>query len=130
MSAYQQIKLHRSGSGTRAIRIVTTPPYLKVEYEFHNGEQDALGTIAFDGVIAFRFRDELRSLGNEKSSLDAVAVVECSNWILELAKIEPSMFADSERCSHYAMMFSNNGYLEVIAEAVEHLPTRPGVIKT
>jgi hypothetical protein len=87
-----------------------------------NGEVPA-GELVFDGVTAFRFRNELHSLGFIPGSYDRLVEVIESDWLAELAAIEPTRISPSvKECHHFAVLLSNNGYLEVVSEAVELLP--------
>lgn len=129
MNATEHLKLHQTGCGFGAIKIDTVPPNLKLYYEFRDSGTDQIGILAFKGVIAFRFHDELRFSGAPEESWDSVAIILDSEWLLEIARVEPPVFSKAERCNHYAIMLSNNGFLEVIAQNVEQLPTRGGLIK-
>lgn len=130
MNAKVHIELEKFGSGYLAIRVISTPPALKLEYQFTDSGVSKIGTLLFDGVIAFRFRDEFRVCGTPTECRGNVAIIYDSDWIPELSKTEPAMFNNSDSCSHFAAKFLHNGYIEVIAESVEKSPNRIGIIKT
>jgi hypothetical protein len=74
--------------------------------------------IKFDNFIAFRFRNEMHSLGFLEASFDSVCRIVDSSWVAEMKKIRPAGLWYFET-QHFAVMLSNVGYLEVLAEAVQ-----------
>lgn len=87
--------------------------------------QVPVGTIRFDDVTAFRFRDEMHSRGFIGESYDTVVEVIDSDWLQELIAIEPNQILASVKGSrHFAVLLSSNGYLEVITKSVELQPTK------
>lgn len=81
--------------------------------------QIPVGTMLFDDVTAFRFRDEMHSLGYADGSYDTVVEIVDSEWVRELLEIEPKQILGSVNGSrHFAVFLSNNGYLEVVAKSV------------
>ena len=117
--------LETTGSGCGAVRITYENLDVKVEYEYAKG---LIGQIRFRLVRAFRYRDEMRSLGYAKGSYDTVVEIAPSPWLDELRSIEPPGLGDLEQQHHFAVMLSSNGYLEAIAAEVEFLPPVRGVL--
>ena len=114
------MSLSTSDAGCGAIRVMFEGTSLRLEYEGHRPDGNPiLGHLRFDGVIAFRFRDEPRSAGFIEGSYDTVLELSESPWLQELSDAEPPGFGDVARRHHFAVLLSQNGYLEVIAEAVD-----------
>ena len=89
-----------------------------LEVEVFDGQRRA-GRLVFDTVAAFRFRDEMHSLGYAEDSYDTVVEIEDSDWLKHILSIEPeSILLTAKRSKHFAVMLSSNGYLEVIARSV------------
>jgi hypothetical protein len=108
------------GAGVGAIEIVADPVKLRVNYTYGAGHEVHKGAIEFDEVIAYRFRDEMHSYGFVSDSYDTVVEVPKSKWRKELLKHEPKEIWGSARDkTHFAVLFSSNGYLEVLASAFE-----------
>lgn len=118
-----------AGSGCGDVRFVTNGYDLVVEYEYHpeTAGGDLVGAIIFNGVSAFRFRDEMHSAGFCHESFDAVVEIVDSEWHRQLLQIEPTgILGTVESKRHFAIFFSSNGYFEVIADCFEALPEREG----
>lgn len=81
----------------------------------------SLAEVRFDDVIAFRFRDLMRSAGFPSESFDAIVELRDSEWVRELMRVEPPHIRRSVRdCRHFAMLLSESGYIEVVARVVEY----------
>lgn len=115
------------GSGCGDIEIRSDGCDLSVEYTYHSKEDgcDVVGSIIFSGVAAFRFRDEMHSAGFLQGSYDSLVEIVGSDWRQELSIIEPGgIWGSVENKKHFAVFFSSNGYLEVIADDFEELRPR------
>lgn len=106
------------GSGCGDISIRYAGLSLLVEFEYSLGAKDLIGQLRFDGVFAFRFRDETHSAGFPSRSYDCVVSSQGTDWLRELSAIEPSGVGDAGGASHFAVLFSSNGLLEVAARTV------------
>jgi hypothetical protein len=116
ITSHKIIDLPISGAGCGIIDIHSDGVQLIVRLS--DGEIDA-GTILFDEVAAFRFRGEMHSLGYADGSYDTVVEIINSIWLSELIEIEPEQIHRTVRGSHhFAILLSNNGYLEVVAKSV------------
>ena len=116
MIATVVVNLPISGAGCGAIKLVTDG--VEFEVEIFDGHRLA-GKLLFDTVAAFRFRDEMHSLGYIQGSYDTVVEIEDSDWLKQILSIEPeSILLTARRSKHFAVMLSSNGYLEVIARSV------------
>ena len=116
MIATVVLNLPISGAGCGAIRLITDG--VEFEVEVFDGQRRA-GRLVFDTVAAFRFRDEMHSLGYAEDSYDTVVEIEDSDWLKHILSIEPeSILLTAKRSKHFAVMLSSNGYLEVIARSV------------
>jgi len=66
----------------------------------------------------FRFRDEMHSAGFPTGSYDCVVSSCQTDWLEELSAIEPSGVSGVAGTKHFAVLFSSNGFLEVVARNV------------
>lgn len=108
-----------SDAGCGAIRLLFEATDLLLEYEGHDeGGEPIVGRLRFVSVIAFRYRDEMHSLGFAEGSYDSVLTFDDSAWLNELSGIEPRGISDVVGRKHFAVLLSQNGYLEVVAERV------------
>lgn len=133
MSERMVMELPVTDAGCGSIRIVASSTRLDAQYQYFSESlsADRVGTIRFNGLRAYRFRSEMHSLGFAEGSYDALVEIADSPWRQELLKIEPSgIWGSVEDKRHFAVLFSNNGYLEVIAETFEELPSREGLLES
>ena len=116
MTVRKVIDLPISGVGCGFIDIRSDGVQLSVGIS--DGQIPA-GTVLFDDVTAFRFRDEMHSRGFVGESYDTVVEVIDSDWVRELLEIEPEQILGSaEGSHHFVVLLSSNGYLEVVAKTV------------
>jgi hypothetical protein len=87
-------------------------------FEFRLHAKDLVGVIQFKGVVAYRYRDELHSVGYASEAYESVAEVADSEWCKEL------QFTGK----HIAVFLSSNGYFEVLAESVTLGELREGQV--
>lgn len=129
MKVKKLLELPISGSGCANIRVIASSAELLVMYGF-NSEKDSsrlIGQILFDSVIAYSFRNTMHSEDYAEGSYDSLVEVSGSNWINWLLEIEPPMIGNTvANKKHFAMFFSENGYLEVVAEEYKILPYSEG----
>lgn len=105
------------GAGCSDIRISTIGVSLLAEVQYLVAGRTATETVVYSDVIAFRFRDEMHSQGFYEQAYDTVIEVFDSQWLHELAAIEPTgLLSGVAGKRHFATLFSNFGYLEVLAE--------------
>ena len=123
------VKLPISGSGCGSVKLTSLGVMLLIEFEYHQEGRDRIGSINFEGVTAYRFRDELHSLGYFKGSYDSLVEIQDSDWIKELLHIEPKGFRGVGGKRHYALFLSSNGLFEIIADMHELLLEREGKIR-
>lgn len=117
MTIRKIIDLPISGVGCGFIDIRSNGAELRVGIS--DGQIPA-GTIFFDDVTAFRFRDEMHSLGYADGSYDTVVEIVDSEWVRELREIEPEQILGTvEGSRHFAVLLSSNGYLEVVAKSAQ-----------
>jgi hypothetical protein len=117
MMSTKVAELPMSGSGCGELRIVFDSLDVVVEYEYGQG---AVGRVRFAAAIAFRFRDEMHSVGYADGSYDTLVRIDDSTWMRQLGEGEPQGIGlGVAGMTHFAVLFSNNGYLEVIAERAE-----------
>ncbi len=108
------LDLEIGGEGCGDIKITANSVELKVGF---NGAKK--GVLSFDDVTAFRFSDEYHS-DFVAESYDVVIEILESDWKRELALVEPSRIRGGIGGKHhYAVFFSNNGYLEVISTSYD-----------
>src|SRR6266511_3380326 len=115
------ITLPVPGSGVDFIRIEADGPNLTAEFQYWD-DADTVGTLKFTRVVAFRFRNEPNSHGRILDAYDAVVEVTESEWLSQLQ--------EKEGRRHFAVYFSNYGYLEVAARDVEQLPPRKDALES
>jgi hypothetical protein len=116
MIAKVVVDLPLSGAGCGAIQVSTDG--VDLEVSVYSGIRK-IGKLSFDTVTAFRFRDEMHSLGFVEGSYDAVVEIAESEWLSQTLAIEPdAIHLTAKTSKHFAVMFSSNGYLEVIARSV------------
>jgi len=121
-------KLPIPGSGCGDIQFCYKSLDGVLEFEFRKNGDDWIGGIHFESVVAFRFRDEYRSLGFVGGSYDALVEIEHSDWIAELKKGEPKGKMGLENARHFAVFLSSNGYFEIIAKTFTLKPERAGLL--
>lgn len=129
MNTRTVLELPISDSGCGGIRVSSSSLNLRVEYEYFSEElkKDLVGSFRLLGVTAYRFRNEMHSAGFSEGSYDNLVEIIESEWTQELLSIEPSgIWGSVEHKRHFAVLFSSNGYLEVIADGFEELPWREG----
>lgn len=122
------LNLPISDSGCQCIRIVTNGVTLTADYEYFSEDSGKqVGSIRFERIAAFRFRDEMRSFGFADGSYDTLVELIDSDWLHQLIEIEPPapLLGVTQR-RHFAVFFSSNGYLEVIARDFVDLGSRDG----
>jgi hypothetical protein len=90
---------------------------------------EMIGAIRFNDVVSYRFRKEYFSSGYCPGSYDSLVEVLDSDWLPELKKIQPKGFKDMDEKRHYAVFFSSNGYLEVVAAEAIVLPVVVGTLQ-
>jgi hypothetical protein len=117
------------GSGCGDIRVRYFGLSLRVEFEYHLDGKDLIGELRFEGVLAFRFRDEMHSAGFPTGSYDCVMSSRKTDWLRELAAAEPSGVKATSEATHFAVLFSSNGLLEVIARTVSLGEDRAGLLE-
>ena len=119
------------GAGCGDIRMRSDGCQFLIEYEYRSDEdgRDLIGAICFSEVTGYRFRDEMHSKGFVEGSYDALVEIINSEWCRELLDAEPNgTWGSVENKKHFAVLFSSNGYLEVVADSFEELPPREGVL--
>lgn len=109
-------KLDCSDSGCGDIRLTYQEICLLLDYEYRLHGKDQIGHLRFYDVVAFRFRDELHSAGFALDSYDSLVKITNSEWIDQLRSYEPAEVEQVSEKNHYAILISNTGYLEVIAD--------------
>ena len=117
------------GSGCGDISVRYLGLSLLVEFEYHLDGNDLIGELRFDGVIAFRFRDEMHSAGFPSGSYDCLMSSRESDWLRELAAAEPTGVVAVSEAKHFAVLLSSNGFLEVVARAVSLGEGRAGMLQ-
>jgi len=116
------VTLPITGSGCDDVRITYKGADLTAEYECGGYGMAATGAIQFDWAIAHRFRNEQHSRGFLEESYDCLIEISNSKWLSELEE-------NDGKWRHFAVFFSNIGYLEVIARDFRELPSRPSGIE-
>jgi hypothetical protein len=128
-SAFQRtLDLPIPGSGCGDVRITFKDLAVRAEFEYRSDGKDLIGQLVFRNVVSFRFRDEMHSAGFVVEGYDCVVTVEGSTWLEELNAIEPSGMHGIAGSKHFAVLLSNNGYLEVVASDVTLEPPRIGLL--
>jgi len=110
------LPIPQSGCGNTQLESDGVSVALQFEYRSHG--KDFVGVIHFGRVVAYRYRDELHSLGYTSDAYESVAEVSDSEWCKEL------QFGGK----HIAVFLSSNGYFEVLAESVELGEPREGLL--
>jgi hypothetical protein len=110
------LPIPQSGCGNTQLESDGITVTLRFEYRL-NGK-DLVGTIQFRGVVAYRYRDELHSLGYASEAYESVAEIVDSPWCKELH------FA----AKHFAVFLSSNGYFEVLADSASLAESREGLL--
>jgi len=131
MVVHKLIELPISGSGCANIRIVANGVKLLAQYGFNSVDDGSrqVGQIIFESTISHRFRSTMHSRDYAEGSYDSLVDIESSDYLKWLLEIEPPMIARSAVDKrHFAIFFSENGYLEVIARSFEVLPFKAGKI--
>jgi len=113
---FSDLMIPNSGCGDVTVTFDGTR--LSVCYEIRRAGRDQIGRVAFTGVRAFRYREEMLSGGYEKASYDTLVMLPDSDWITDLEGCGPRDLR-LQTTNHYAVLFSGNGYLEVAADDVE-----------
>jgi hypothetical protein len=112
----KELDLPIPSSGCGDIKITADSCDLTVEFEYYSKEKkDLIGVLRFSDLNAFRFSDERHIVDYSSGSYDTVLRNENSEWIQQLLQVEPKGTNGVEGKKHYAVFFSSNGYLEVIA---------------
>ena len=117
MEFTKHLDLPVPGSGCGDISIRYLGLSLLVEFEYHLGGRDLIGELRFDGVLAFRFRDEMHSAGFPAGSYDCVMSSQQTDWLRELKAAEPAGVNAVSEATHFAVLLSSNGLLEIVARA-------------
>jgi hypothetical protein len=107
----------QSGCGNTLFQSDGITVALRFEYRLQG--KDVVGVIQFRGVVAYRYRDELHSLGYASDAYESVAEVDDSEWCKEL------QFTGK----HIAVFLSSNGYFEVLADSVSLGEAREGLLE-
>jgi len=120
MEAIKVLDLPIGGAGCGDIQIASDGDSLTLTYQYFSGGQSHSRALQFDDVDAFRFHDEMRSRGFCPGSYDTVVEIRDSEWLAELIEKEPEQILGTTRGKrHFAVLLSNNGYLEVVATEVQ-----------
>lgn len=114
-----------SGEGCGSLRVTASSVRLLAQYEYigwgEEGEtpERLVGGLVFTRVIAFRFSDEMHSGVFPRESYDAVVEMTESSWRQQAIDGEPPAIigGGAKNYRHYAILFSNNGFLEVLANS-------------
>ena len=128
MTAEKLAQLPVPGSGCGNISVLSDGVELSIEYEYRSDGEDWVGKICFSDCVAHRFRNEMHSKGYCSESYDAVAEVKYSSWLAELIHSEPTGVRDLVGKKHFAAFFSNNGYLEIVANTFTLPSPRKGLL--
>ena len=107
-------------SGCGDIRITADSCDLIAEFEYYSKDKkDMVGQIIFRDLNTFGFKDEKHILNYESGAYDNVVEIVDSEGIKLLQDVEPAGVRGVEGKKHYAVFFSSNGYLEVVASSCE-----------
>lgn len=120
------LKLPTSSAGCGSILIRANSCKLVVKYEYNEDGKKCIGCISFGYVCLYRFTGEM--FGYVSGSYDALCVIEESEWLSEARQNAASEWITDAK--HYALYFSNNGYLEVIARSFVQGPVTEGLLET
>lgn len=125
--AARVLDLPVGGDGCGDVRFSGDSVSLVAEFEFRRNKEDRIGGIRFNDVVAHRFHDEMHSHGFSEFSYDTVVEIIDSPWMDALIRNEPTgLMSSASGKHHFAILLSNNGYLEVISESVVSMVTRNG----
>ena len=115
------IDLPVSGSGCLWARFAYRETNGTLEFKYNDQQtgKSSVGTLFFPGIMSFRFRDEMHSLGFYSESYDSVAEVSDSEWVANLEKMEPKQIPKLWNRRHFAAFLSSCGFFEVIADNCE-----------
>lgn len=117
---HKVIDLGIGSAGCHDIRVTMHGGSVLVEVPYSVGRTYTAQSLLFHNAIAFRFRDEMHSLGFWPEANDTVIDVVDSIWLKELANIEPAgLLYGIAGKRHFAVLFSNNGFLEIVADDVQ-----------
>lgn len=131
MKVKKILELPISGLGCANIRVIANSVELLVQYGFNSIDDDSrqVGKILFKSLISYSFRSTMHGMSFIKYSYDSLVEIKSSDYIKWLLEIEPPMIARSAANKrHFAIFFTDNGYLEVIAKSYEVLPYEYGKI--
>ena len=120
----EKLPIPESGCGN--LRMLFDGVEMLAEYEYRTAGVDTIGAIRFHGVVTFRFSDEMHCAGFVRDSYDSVVEVADSEWLRSLKDNEPPGISGVVGKTHFAMLFSSNGYLEVVAERLSVPSARIG----
>ena len=101
---------------------------LSIEFEYRDQGADVIGTIQFEGVLAYRFVNEMHGVGFVSEAYESVAEVRDSEWRQRLAVAAPVGVNDAASARHFAIFLSSNGYFEVLAESFRVGEPRTGCL--
>jgi hypothetical protein len=119
------LDLQTSDSGCGGIRIASNSVALILEYEYHHGGKNVVGTIRFAQCWAHRFHDEFHFIGMPEGAYDAVVEVDQSAWLQKHFENKDGKRSRENRGErHLAVFLSNSGLLEVMAKEVFREPDR------
>lgn len=122
------INLPITQSGCGNIRFTFAALNALLEFEFREQRQDCIGSVQFKHVLAYRFRNEMHSLGFVEGAYDSIVILRESEWLAELRSIAPAGIGDLDFKKHFAVLLSSNGYFEVVADSCEVLTSRIGLL--
>jgi hypothetical protein len=105
--------LHIPRGGCGDISIEFDGQCVRAKYEIRRHGEDQVGTITFDGVSAFRFQAERAMSKYVEGSYDALIKIAGSDWGEQPGRSQ----GIQSGVRHFAVFFSSNGYLEVLANA-------------
>lgn len=118
-----------SDSGCGDILITSNVTALVVEFEYRHEGRDFIGGLRFESAACFRFSGERYSEGFLGDAYDTLIEVCESEWLNKVfGGLDEHDSAASESMHHYAVFFSNNGYLEVVSENVKQVVAREGTL--
>ncbi|WP_395374721.1 hypothetical protein [Marinicella sp. W31] len=129
MKIKKLLELPISSSGCANVKVIASSAELLVIYGFNSRKDSSklIGQILFDSVISYSFRNTMHSRGYADGSYDSLVEIESSDWMKWLLEIEPPMIGNTVAGKkHFAVFFSENGYLEVVADSYKVLPYEEG----
>jgi hypothetical protein len=116
-------------SGCGDTRLCSDGLALTLEFEYRKLGQHVIGSVRFDGVIAYRFRNELHSLDYCSESYESIAEVRDSEWRKSLVDTASDGEASPSRLRHFALFLTSNGYFEILADQMEIGESRIGLLE-